>query len=137
MNLQTETYKICENDKFDLFEVETILTRSGCRAVATSTMECFVIIVNGWKPLTIITKRSILDVAAVLDPPLLTNSNFNPDSNFFNEKTNSVQSTYYTHEDFVSFSSNLSENFSTIHLNNKSFHKNVDKFKDFLNDIKV
>ena len=33
-------------------------------------MEHFVIIVNGWKPLTIITKRSILDVAAVLDPPL-------------------------------------------------------------------
>ena len=25
---------------------------------------------RGWKPLTIITKRSILDVAAVLDPPL-------------------------------------------------------------------
>ena len=33
-------------------------------------MERYVIIVNGWKPLTIITKRSILDVAAVLDPPL-------------------------------------------------------------------
>ena len=33
-------------------------------------MERFVIIVNGWKPLTIITKRSILDVAAVPDPPL-------------------------------------------------------------------
>ena len=30
------------------------------------------IIVNGWKPLTIITKCSILDVAAVLDPPLLS-----------------------------------------------------------------
>ena len=30
-------------------------------------MECFVIIVNGWKPLIIIKKRSILDVAAVLD----------------------------------------------------------------------
>ena len=29
-----------------------------------------VVIVNGWKPLTIITKRSILDLAAVLDPPL-------------------------------------------------------------------
>ena len=28
------------------------------------------IIINRWKPLTIITKRSILDVAAVLDPPL-------------------------------------------------------------------
>ena len=33
-------------------------------------MECFVIIVNGFQPLTIITKRSILDVAAALDPPL-------------------------------------------------------------------
>ena len=28
------------------------------------------IIINGWKALTIITKRSILNVAAVLDPPL-------------------------------------------------------------------
>ena len=33
-------------------------------------MEHFVIIVNCWNPLTIITKSSILDVAAVLDPPL-------------------------------------------------------------------
>ena len=28
------------------------------------------IIVNGWKLLTIITKSSILDIASVLDPPL-------------------------------------------------------------------
>ena len=47
-------------------------TRGGSRAAATSKMERFVIIVNGCKPLTIITKRSILDVAAVLDPPLAT-----------------------------------------------------------------
>ena len=33
-------------------------------------MERIVIIVNGWKSLTIITKRSILDVTAALDPPL-------------------------------------------------------------------
>ena len=44
--------------------------RDESRAAATSKTECFVIIVNGWKLLTIITKRSILDVAAVLDPPL-------------------------------------------------------------------
>ena len=44
--------------------------RGGSRAAATSKMERFVIIVNGWKPLTIITKRSILDVAAALDSPL-------------------------------------------------------------------
>ena len=44
--------------------------RGESRAAATSKMERFVIIVNGFQPLTIITKRSILDVAAVLDPPL-------------------------------------------------------------------
>ena len=33
-------------------------------------MVLLVIIVNGWKPLTIITKSSILDIAAFLDPPL-------------------------------------------------------------------
>ena len=30
-------------------------------------MEHFVIIVNGWKPLTIVTKYSILDVATALE----------------------------------------------------------------------
>ena len=45
-------------------------SRDGSRTAATSKMEHFVIIVNGWKPLTIFTKSSILDVAAVLDPSL-------------------------------------------------------------------
>ena len=40
------------------------------RRSLTSKVELFVIIVNDWKPLTIITKNSTLDVAAVLDPPL-------------------------------------------------------------------
>ena len=44
--------------------------RGESRTTARSKMKCFVIIINSWKPLTIITKRSILDVAAVLDPPL-------------------------------------------------------------------
>ena len=41
--------------------------RSGSRTAATSKMESFVIIVNGWKPLNIITKRSILHVVVVSD----------------------------------------------------------------------
>ena len=45
-------------------------SRDGSRATATYKMECFVIIVTGFDPLTVITKRSILDVAAALDPPL-------------------------------------------------------------------
>ena len=43
----------------------------GSKTAATSKMERFVIIVNGCKPLTIIAKCSILDVAGVLDPPPL------------------------------------------------------------------
>ena len=45
--------------------------RGGSRTAATSSMECFVIIVNRLQqPLTIITKHSILDVVAALDPSL-------------------------------------------------------------------
>ena len=52
-----------------------MLIRDGSRAAAASKMECFVIILNGWKPLTVITKHSILDVAAALDPHLLIENN--------------------------------------------------------------
>ena len=45
--------------------------RGGSRTAATSKMELFLILVKGFQPLTIITKKSILDVAAVIDPPLL------------------------------------------------------------------
>ena len=47
-------------------------TRGRSRTAATFKMELFVIIVNGFQPLTIITKCHILDVAVVLDPPLQT-----------------------------------------------------------------
>ena len=53
-----------------MFVLMGSLCRGGSRTAATSKVKRFVIIVNGWKPLTIITKRSILNVAAVLDPPL-------------------------------------------------------------------
>ena len=48
-----------------------LIVRGGYRTAATSKMERFVIIVNDWKPLTIITKCSVMDVVAVLDPPLI------------------------------------------------------------------
>ena len=44
--------------------------RGGSRTAATSKVQLFVIIVNGFQLLTIITKSSTLDVAAVLNPPL-------------------------------------------------------------------
>ena len=58
--------------KFACFQKMNVVTRGGSRAAATSKMECFVVIVIGFQSLTIITKHSILDVAAALDPPLVT-----------------------------------------------------------------
>ena len=55
---------------FANFHANGLDFRGGSRTAATSKIEQFVIIVNDWKPLTIITKRSILDAAAVLDPPM-------------------------------------------------------------------
>ena len=49
-----------------------LLYKSGSRAAPPSKVERFVMIVNGFQSLTIITKCSILDIAAVLDPPLVT-----------------------------------------------------------------
>ena len=53
-----------------------VIFRGGSRTAATSKTDRFVIIVNCWKLLTIITKCSIFDVAAVLDPPLILISSF-------------------------------------------------------------
>ena len=47
------------------------LNRDISRASATSKMEHFVIIANDFQSLTIITKCSILDTEATVDPPLL------------------------------------------------------------------
>ena len=65
-------YRSEKTSKLFLFDTVHWLLIGGSRTAATSKKERFVIIVNGWKPLTIITKYSILDVASVLDPPLTT-----------------------------------------------------------------
>ena len=65
--------------------MQLAVSRGGSRTAATSKMERFVIIVNGLQPLTIIIKRSILDVAAALDQPLVSIS-----TNVFLVKTEQI-----------------------------------------------
>ena len=57
--------------------IKSSIFRGGPRTSATSKVELFVIIVNGFQPLTIITRSSTLDVAAVQDPPLILDQNVN------------------------------------------------------------
>ena len=58
------------SEKLGHFQLNAIGIRGVSRTAETSKMERFVIIVNRFQLLTIIKKRSILDVAAVLDRPL-------------------------------------------------------------------
>ena len=53
-----------------------LVHRGGSRTAATCKVELFLIIVSGFQPLTIITKSSTLDVAAVVDPPLIMASDW-------------------------------------------------------------
>ena len=48
------------------------VSRGESRTAATFKVELFVIVVNGWKPLTVITNSFTLDVAAVLNPLLVS-----------------------------------------------------------------
>ena len=50
-----------------------VIYKGGSRTASTPKMERYVIVVNGFQSLSIITKRSIFDVAAVLDPHLRLN----------------------------------------------------------------
>ena len=54
-----------------LEQARGVINRGGSKTAATSKIKLYVIIVNGFQPLTIITKWFILNVAAVLDPPLI------------------------------------------------------------------
>ena len=65
--------------------MQLAVSRGGSRTAATSKMERFVIIINGLQPLTIIIKRSILNVAAALDQPLVSIS-----TNVFLVKTEQI-----------------------------------------------
>ena len=78
--------------------------RGGSRTAATSKMELFVIIVNGFQSLTIITKCSILDVAAVLDLPLEdVYEDLSKDKEMFDFNNYFAESKYYndSHKLFV------------------------------------
>ena len=77
-SLRTPSMPCKKNIRVEINKIS--IARGGSRTAATSKMERFVIIVNGFQPLTIITKRSIFDVAAVLDPPLYVTCDEN-DSN--------------------------------------------------------
>ena len=70
-NLEKPVFLSCKKQIIQVICIANqSMARSGSRTAAIFKMGRFVIIVNGFQPLTIITKHAILDVAAILDPPL-------------------------------------------------------------------
>ena len=79
-NISVKVFIIKDAWKFLCLVTNVVTPKLLCRTAAISKMELFVIIVNGFQTLTIITKSSILDVAAALNPPLLM---FNTCNSYF------------------------------------------------------
>ena len=59
---------------------------------------------------------------------ILSDENYDPDINFFNEKSEAVNSPYYNVDKFNSSSQNLLKNsFSVLHINIRSMNNNSEK----------
>ena len=67
----------------------------------------------------------------------MSDENNDPDINFFNEKSEVVNSPYYDVEKFNSSSQNLLKNlFSVLHINIRSMKKNFEKLCEYLSHVK-
>ena len=66
-----------------------------------------------------------------------SDENNDPDINFFNEKSETVKSSYYNMDKFNSSSQNLLKNsFSVLHINIRSMNKTFEKFREYLSHVK-
>ena len=102
-------------------------SRDGSRTAGTSKMELFMIIVNGSQSLTISTNYSILNVAAILDPPLdrILNKPLVIRKSDLDELISSTKTLYYE---------NLAQKLNNPLLQAKTYWS---IFKTFYNDKKI
>ena len=64
---------------------------------------------------------------------ILSDENNDPDVNFFNEESESVNSPYYNVDIFNASSQNLLKNlFSVLHINIRSMSRNFEKLREYL-----
>ena len=60
-----------------------------------------------------------------------------PDINFFNDKSETVDSPYFSIDEFSSSSEKLLKNsFSILHINIRSLNKNFEKLREYLSLVK-
>ena len=68
---------------------------------------------------------------------ILSDENNDPDINFFNEKSESVNSPYYNVDKFNASSQNLLKSlFSVLHINIRSMSRNFEKLREYLLHVK-
>ena len=63
----------------------------------------------------------------------MSSDNTGPDKKNFNDKLQQIDSPYFSVENFIATSEQLSkDNFSILHLNIRSLNANIDNFREFL-----
>ena len=68
---------------------------------------------------------------------ILSDENNDPNINFYNEKSEAVNSPYYNVDKFNLSSQNLLNNsFSVLHINIRSMNKNFEKLRQYLSHVK-
>ena len=64
---------------------------------------------------------------------VLSSDNTDPDKNFFNDKLQQIDFSYFSVEHLIAISEQLSkDNFSVLHLNIRNLNANIDNFREFL-----
>ena len=62
---------------------------------------------------------------------------YDPDTNFFNDKLDDLDSPYYTQDELIQYSSKLADKtFSIFHLNIRSLSKNIDNLQNLVSILK-
>ena len=67
---------------------------------------------------------------------MLGDENNDPDINFFNEKSEAVNSPYYNVDKFNSSRNLLKNSFSVLDINIRSINKNFEKLREYLSHVK-
>ena len=68
---------------------------------------------------------------------VLIDEDNHPDINFFNDKSETVDSPYFSIDEFNSSSEKLLKNsFSILHINIRSLNKNFEKLREYLSLVK-
>ena len=81
--------------------------------------------------------QSVENVKANLFSDYAINNDADPDTNFFNDKLDDIESPYYSQDELIQLSKHFdAQTFSIFHLNIRSLNKNIENLKNLVSLLK-